>query len=165
MADYVENGYIEGYVEGDSSLPSVVTECDLSSVLSELQIIKAQYVALDSKLNSLLNSINLNKELSLSINDKVVNIQNNALNAEQVKALVPFVDDISLKVYPIGTLVNVAGYDSVCTVVSSHFIPDDLHTYVVVYTVSHTVDGVLRFSDFISVQVSKYVAPLDISEA
>jgi len=94
MSDYVEQGYSENYVEGDSSLSSTVN-CDFVGVLNELSLIKEQNNSLSSKLDNLLSVLDSqnseiqllkdknseiltkvvsNNTLNLSLNDKVVSL-------------------------------------------------------------------------------------------
>jgi len=177
---YVKEGYSKGYTEGDSA-PSQATDsptnCDLTSVLKELNILKEDNKSLKLKIDNVLSHVLSNKTLSLSINDKISSldtkietslgvvlndvkkIPTSSLTIADIEAKIPFVDDMSLKVFTKGTKVTVTGFDGVCTVVSSSLLPSDDFTYFVVYTVSHTLNGVLTNSNFGNMQVVKHIPP------
>lgn len=185
MSKYVEDGYSDGYTEGDSFPSSVPTNCDLTAVINELALIKAQNVELNNKLDTVLNSISNNNTLNLSIVDKASDIQSkiNVLDTkvnniptvqvtdlvdfsefatkEFILSKVPFVDDKSIKVYPEGKKVSVVGVDGYCTVMSSQFLPYEAFTYFIIYTVSQIVDGVAKISTFPANQVAPWVEPVD----
>ena len=120
MSEYVEKGYSEDYVEGDTQTPSGVVSCDLTNVENELSLIKsqneeikvqnqeikAQNLDLNNKLDAVLSAIQVNKTLDLNIVDKVTNIESkvNAIPSshldisglatkEYIDNSIPFVDD------------------------------------------------------------------------
>lgn len=165
MPQYVEENYSDNYVEGDTALPDFVpTECDLSAVMNELSTVKAQNVALNTKLDTLLTAINSNKTLSLAINDKLISLDTDIANIPQtdisslvtkdyIDNKVPFVDDKSLIIYPNGSEVLTSISGGLFIVESSKFLPLSEYDFTVVYTLSKEIDGVKKYSDF----NSKYV--------
>ena len=83
MSEYVENGYVEsGYAEGDTSLPSDPANCevDLTAIIADINLLKTQHQAILSKLDTLLNGVTSNKNLSLEIINKVVTLSSDVAN-------------------------------------------------------------------------------------
>lgn len=185
MSKYVEEDYSKDYVEGDTPTSSTPTNFDLTAVLNELSLIKAQNidlkiqteaiitdnVALSTKLDILLTSINANKTISLAINEKVVTIDENIANIPQldiselvtkdyIASKVPFVDDKSIAIYPNGTKVICEITNGIFEVVSSKFLPNGDWNYTVVYTLKKEIDGVITHSDF----ASSYVREIEPDE-
>ncbi|MDD5156870.1 hypothetical protein [Sulfurimonas sp.] len=125
--------YSSGYSEGDNN-PSSVVNCDLTDINNKL-------VELISVLDRIENKIS-----SLPTADGIkVYFDNN----------IPFVDDMSLKAFKAGDLVDVVGLDNIpCIVESSHMLPVDLTNFIIVYTVSYIVDSVKYTSNFPSGHIS-----------
>jgi len=151
MVEYVENGYSENYTEGDVAVapPVGTVPCDLTAVMELLNALVAKNAVLEAKLNDIKSIVNSN-------NYKLESLP----TMEYINTQIPFVDDMGIKVFTAGTQVNVMGFDGVCTVISSRYLPYEAYTYVIIYTVSYLVDGVTRISDFSNGQVFKYVAPV-----
>ena len=169
---YVEDGYSEGYVEGDS--PTVLAECDLTNVNAQLALIKQQNIDLNAKLDTILAKVNSSNTLNLNIVDTLTNVSTKTdidnirfptvdlsniatkdFITSYIDESVPFVDDMSVKVYPNGTNVSVTGYDGSGIVVSSQLLPYEDFTYTVTYNVSFDVNGVANVSTFLAQQVVK----------
>ncbi len=152
MAEYVETGYSENYTEGDTVVaPPVVpvegtVPCDLTAVMELLNALVAKNAVLEQKLNDIKSIVNSN-------NFKLESLP----TMEYINTQIPFVDDMGIKAFPVGTKVNVQGFKGVCEVLSSKYLPYEAYTYIIVYTVSYTVDGVTRISDFSDSQVFEYV--------
>ncbi|MFT7004256.1 MAG: hypothetical protein ACJAWW_001613 [Sulfurimonas sp.] len=166
MSKYTDENYSDDYVEGDT--PSEVATCDLTAIMNELTTVKAQNVALNTKLDTLLSAINSNKTLSFAINDKLVSLDaeisnitqldiSNLVTQEYIDSKVPFVDDKSLAIYPKDTKVTVAIAEGIFNVESSKFLPNGDYNYTVVYTLSKEINGVKKYSDF----ASSYVLDVD----
>ncbi|MDD2358750.1 MAG: hypothetical protein PHX13_12645 [Thiovulaceae bacterium] len=83
--------------------------------------------------------------IETKLDDVRTNVNEKMLTTENVKQFIPMVDDQSIRIYPVGTKVNVIGVDGVCTVVASHFSPASDFLFCPVYTV-RSDDG--RVSDF-----------------
>ncbi|MDO8454084.1 MAG: hypothetical protein Q7S59_05890 [Sulfurimonas sp.] len=154
MAEYVETGYSENYTEGDVAVvPPVVpvgtVPCDLTAVMELLNALVAKNAVLEVKLNDIKSIVNSN-------NFKLESLP----TMEYINTQIPFVDDMGIKVLPAGTQVNVQGFGGVCTVLSSRYLPYEAYTYIIIYTVSYTVDGITRISDFSDSQVFEYVSPV-----
>ena len=112
MSVYVENGYSENYVEGDVA-PSENVNCDLTSVLNELSLIKVQneelrtqnnmllnsHTALNDRLDLILDSVRANNTLNLSINEKLV-ILSSSVSNDSLK------NDINDLAYTLGLVSN-----------------------------------------------------------
>lgn len=147
MSGYVEQGYSENYVEGDSS--TEFTECDLSSVLEEVELLKQQNVDLNDKLDALLSAVQNNNSLNLEINSKLVTVSESVNSvSSDILSSVPSLDGSNLAVYPVGSEVITTIAGGLFVVESSRFIPIDSNTYTVVYTLSKEIDGVKHSSDF-----------------
>lgn len=169
MSEYVENGYVEsGYAEGDTSLPSEPTDCniDLTAVMSDMALIKEQLAALTTHVTS-------TKTLSLAMNDKLIALQSSINALEDVTsggtqidttelvtkdffmAKIPFANDKHLDVYPNGTIVKIRYLPAIYTVFSSRFVPvpDNYHTFNLIYTVHKNINGVDYYSDYHSSDV------------
>jgi len=203
---YVEQGYSQNYVEGDTIVSPPLEElpaCDntlliqsINELKSQNNVLQSQYEELLTSLNSFLLTIsqytaNTNSKLSavdtslnivkntlvsnnlisvgiksdiqevISLCNSPVNIDTSTLvTKEYLDSKIPFVDSTNIKAFPAGTKVKVTGYDSVCEVVGSFYLPYEDFTYLVVYTVSHVVDGVVKISNFPNMQVYEYVAPI-----
>lgn len=169
MPNYVDENYSENYVEGD--IPSsTITNCDLTAVNAELALIKQQNIDLNAKLDMILAKVNLNNTLSLSIADASTRIESrvdliptdeldisNLVTQDFIINKIPFVDDKGIKVFPNGTKVNVIGVEDFCTVVSSHFLPTELHQYTVVYSVEQIINDVPVVSNMLSSTCVKFV--------
>lgn len=162
MSDYVENGYVEnGYVEGESSSSSV--DVDLTSVISDIALLKSQNETILSKLEMLLGDCSLSKNVSLEINNKVALLRSdfvdidtsNLVTKDFFMAKIPFANDKHLDVYPNGTIVKIRYLPAIYTVYSSHFVPvpNNYHTFNLIYTVHKNIDGVDYYSDYHSSDV------------
>ncbi len=165
MPNYVENGYSENYVEGDTSTPqNETTQCDLSEVLKELKEIKTQnalmqkYIAslIDDKFSLLVNAmavykgdiISNNEDMKDEIIASVISARNviqsdikttvpdNVVTTEYIDSKVPFVDDKGVDVYPKGTAIISKISSGIFVIESSSFLPDGEGNYSVVYVVS-----------------------------
>lgn len=117
--------YSSGYSEGDN--PSSVP----STVTSlEMQI-------LNDKLDLLLQNCE------------------NLATKSYIDSKIPFVDDMSLKAFKAGDIVDVVGLDDIpCIVESSSMLPIDLTNFIIVYTVSYVKDNIKYVSNFPSGHVS-----------
>ena len=178
MSSYVEQGYSNGYVEGDTPSSSP-TNCDLSQVISmiesqntQIEAIKTSIAELATAVSDTYDKANSNNQLSLSINNNVVNNKNKLLEIQNaipdisnlptmdyINTKIPFVDDMSVKVFPNGTTVEVGGFDGLCEIVSSSLLPHEEFTYFVIYVVAYDFNGITKLSNFPAHQVSKYIPP------
>jgi len=133
MPNYVDTDYSSDYVEGDTPASEpIVTNTDIQFLKDEIATLKTM----------LLN---------------ITSIVSNLPTKDYIDTQIPFVDDMSVKVFPVGTQVKVAGFSGVCEVISSQYIPDSEHTYVVIYTVSYVENGITKISSFPSTHVVLYV--------
>ena len=82
------------------------------------------------------------------------------VNIDYIDSKIPTVHDSGLSVYPNGTKVMTEISHGVFTVHSSRFLPTDSYSFVVVYTLSKEIDGVVQYSDF----ASTYVTAVDMEE-
>lgn len=155
MPNYVESGYSENYVEGDVSAPS--SSCDLTPLLSEISSLKTEI----SSLKSMLGALILNSQNFATKNDldslRVDFDFGTLATKDYIDSNVPFVDDMSVKIFKRGDKVHVAGMKDICTVLSSHYLPDGDYQYIVVYTVGYEKEGVSYVSNFPSPHVALFV--------
>ena len=108
---FYSENYSSGYSEGDNSFSAP------STVTSE------EFQLLENKLDLLLQRFD-----SLATKN-------------YIDSKIPFVDDMSLKVFRAGQKITVSGFGDVeCTVMSSQLLPIDVDNYIVTYTVRYT-DG------------------------
>lgn len=157
---YVDGNYSNGYVEGDSPLVrDLNNKVDL--IISQLALIREEQMAHRSFFNTLdvdVEAINNIVTLSsVKIDDVSTNISDVATKTF-INNKVPFVDDQNIRILRKGTRVKVVGFDGICEIVGSHFVPQDELNYVVVYTVSFSFDGELSYSDFVSNDVTLYIS-------
>jgi len=175
MSDYVENGYVEsGYAEGDTSLPSDPANCevDLTAIIADINLLKTQNETILSKLDTLLNGVTSNKNLSLEIINKVVTLSSDVANIPSstdvsgvdlsnlvtkdfFMANIPHANNKHLDVYPNGTTVKIRYLPAIYTVFSSRFVPTPLnyHSFNLIYTVHKNIGGVDYYSDYHSSDV------------
>src|SRR3989339_338835 len=157
MAEYVENGYMEsGYAEGDTSLPSEPANCevDLTAIIADINLLKTQNQTILSKLDTLLNGVTSNKNLSLEIINKVVTLSSDVANIgvsgvdlsnlvtkDFFIANIPHANNKHLDVYPNGTTVKIRYLPAIYTVFSSRFVPTPLnyHSFNLIYTVHKNI--------------------------
>ncbi|MFA6195650.1 MAG: hypothetical protein WC656_03285 [Sulfurimonas sp.] len=148
MPQYVEDGYSENYTEGDVAVvPPVVGTVDLAPLIALMNSQTALMTQQANDINTLKQTVN-----------SLFSLVGNLPTMDYINTQIPFVDDMSLNVFPNGTVVSVAGFSEPCMVVSSSLVPHEAYTYYVVYVVSHTKDGVTRISNFANTQVIEYVA-------
>jgi len=134
MSNYVDTNYSSSYVEGDTPSNNVqaVTNEDIQFLKDEIATLKTMLLNVTSTLANL--------PTQDFINNKI-----------------PFVDNMSLKIFPNGTNVVVAGFDGICEVISSSYLPFEDYTYIVVYTVSAVENGITKISNFSANQVAEYI--------
>jgi hypothetical protein len=143
MSDYVDENYVDSnYVESDSTISIE----ELFNIISSLSL----------KIDSIDSRVNSCNTLSLT----VLNSISNFATKDYIDSKIPTVDDISLKVIPVGSRVSVLGVTGFCTVLASRFVPHEEFTYFIVYTVSQPYNGINRVSDFANSQVVLYVPPV-----
>ncbi|MDD2358671.1 MAG: hypothetical protein PHX13_12245 [Thiovulaceae bacterium] len=94
--------------------------------------------------------------IETKLDDVRTNVNEKMLTTENVKQFIPMVDDLSLRIYPVGTKVNVIGVDGVGTIVSSALNPTTDFLFQVLYTVKSS-DG--RFGYFLSDLVNILLEP------
>lgn len=164
-SNYVENGYIEdGYVEGDSA--SIAPQCDLSQITNDISLLKDAISSMSLILNSLNGKASSNGALSLEINNKILALQDicNSSASLDTSELVtkdfflsnmPHANDKSLDVFPNGSSVIVRYLPAVYTVHSSCFvpIPNNYHTFQLIYTLHKVIDGQDFYSNYSSIDV------------
>jgi hypothetical protein len=92
--------------------------------------------------------------IETKLDDVRTNVNEKMLTTENVKQFIPFVDDLSIRIYPEGTKVDVIGVDGVCEVVASMFAPDSDFTYIADYTLKD-VSG--RLSNFAAHFITKHI--------
>ncbi len=95
--------------------------------------------------------------IETKLDDVRTNVNENMLTTTNVKQFIPMVDDQSLRIYPIGTQVDVIGVDGVCEVLSSLYTPNSDYEFIVSYTVK-SLDGSNRVSQFPAPVVTKHVS-------
>ena len=177
--DYVE-GDVPASVPVVCDLSTVNTKLDLiltklSSISSRLDLLENNVINEVSHIgNDILNTnitqdfqaiiSSLNKvpivdnsvaiaRMETKIDDVRTTLTNEVPTIEQIKSIVPIVNEYSLRVFPNGTKVKVIGVHSgTCTVLSSTLVPDTDYTYLVQYTVR--LDGTDRVSNFLAPQVT-----------
>ena len=172
MSNYVENNYVDsGYVEGDSVIPSNTVICDLTVVnikldliLTKLSAISNSVSALDSRLTTIENDVNgisvpdFSNSLNL-VNEAIADTRNflttKVLTVDNANDILPFVNEMSLRIYPNGTKVDVIGVDGICTVLSSALTPNSDYEFIAQYTVKLDDSG--RISQFPAPVVTKHI--------
>lgn len=168
MADYVDVGYMdENYVVTDPPIIScdlTVVNTKLDLILTKLSAISNSVSALDSRLTTIENDVNgisvpdFSNSLNL-VNEAIADTRNflttKVLTVDNANEILPFVNDLSLRIYPNGTKVDVIGVDGICTILSSNMAPYDDYGYVCDYTLQ--LDGSNRISTFPAQIVTKHI--------
>lgn len=178
---YVEGSNTEPTVV-TCDLTQVNTKLDL--ILTKLSSMDGRLISLETLINDskqtvldtlqdekeiLLNVVSGQDEISNSIGNNIVSlsainaivsdirttVNNDLISIENIKDIIPMVDDLSLRIYPIGTLVDVIGVDGVCEVVASSMTPYDDYGYICDYTVK--LMGSNRVSNFPAQVVTKHI--------
>jgi len=184
MSNYVDTNYSSSYVEGDTPSNNVqaITNVDIQFLKDEIATLKTMLLSITSSLSKLPTKdyidtnfatkdyidTNLPDKSYFSLNMPTKDyveanlptkdyIDTEFITKDYLNSKIPFVDDMSVKVFSNGTKVKVAGFSGVCEVISSSYLPYEEHTYIVVYTVSYIDNGVTKTSNFASHQVNLYV--------
>ncbi len=163
--NYVENGYVEDdYVEGENNFS--VVQCDLSQIKNDINFLKNAVSDMASALNSLNNKASSNGALSLEINNKILALQDICSSSSSFDASelvtkdffmsnMPHANHKSLDVFPNGSSVFVRYLPSMYTVHASCFvpIPNNYHTFQLIYTLHKVIDGKDYYSNYSSIDV------------
>lgn len=129
MPEYVENNYNEsGYIDGDESTTPEPSNCDLSSVLNEISLLKSQQSNTISILNSftlkfneILSRLSVSHNSILELINGVTHISDISLDTNSsISSIVPQINLLSLNgngsEYKDGVSVTVSGRSTVYAV-------------------------------------------------